>query len=253
MIRALIVDDEPQARSAVRRRLQAEEDVEVVGEADDGGRAVEAIRALEPDLVFLDVQMPHFDGFEVIKRVAEPPAAKIPLIIFVTAFDRYAIRAFETSALDYLLKPFTGSRFAQTLEKARISLQHHAAATTREKLLQLLRELDVDTPRTPVLRFTVRKGRQYSLIAAAEVDWFEASGNYVRLHSGHEKYLLRRTMKELMNDLDSENFARIHRSTIVNLNRVASIRPEADGRYTVQLDTGAELGLSATYRGRLLG
>ena len=278
VIRTMIIDDEPLAREGLRVRLSREEDIEIVGEADDGPSAVERILALQPDLVFLDVQIPGFDGFDVVARTA---ATYLPTIVFVTAYDRYALRAFEIHALDYLLKPIAHRRFQEALRRARHELDRRGLETSAaraerdgneedslsavaDRLRRLLddREAPGATPGKPLsgveapryaARFTVRDGEPYVLVRVADVDWAEASANYVRLHVGPRTYQMRTTMSDLERQLDPAQFTRIHRSAIVNLDRIREIRPEWHGEYEVALVTGATLRLSRGYRDRLLG
>jgi two-component system, LytTR family, response regulator len=275
VIRTVLVDDEPLAREGLRVRLSREEDVDIVGEADDGPSAVDTILSLRPDLVFLDVQIPGFDGFDVVARTA---ATHLPTIVFVTAYDRYALRAFEVHALDYLLKPIAHRRFQEALRRARHELDRRgretasADGTEAESLSavadRLRRMLDdresaasTSAPRAPTgvdspryaMRFTVRDGERYVLVRVADVDWAEASANYVRLHVGPKTFQMRTTMSELERQLDPGQFTRIHRSAIVNLDRIREIRPEWHGEYEVALVTGATLRLSRGYRDRLLG
>ena len=278
VIRTVIVDDEPLAREGLRVRLAREEDVEIVGEADDGPSAVETILSLRPDLVFLDVQIPGFDGFDVVARTA---STYLPTIVFVTAYDRYALRAFEVHALDYLLKPIAHRRFQEALRRARHELDRRGRETTAvdaerdgseaeslsavaDRLRRLLddREAAGTAPGKPLpgpespryaMRFTVRDGERYVLVRVADVDWAEASANYVRLHVGPRTFQMRTTMSVLERQLDPTQFTRIHRSAIVNLDRIREIRPEWHGEYEVALVTGATLRLSRGYRDRLLG
>jgi len=275
VIRTVLVDDEPLAREGLRVRLEREDDIEIVGEADDGQSAVDAILSLRPDLVFLDVQMPGFDGFEVVSRIA---STHLPTIVFVTAYDRYALRAFEVHALDYVLKPIAHRRFQEALRRARHELTRRerdavpsaegngardddSLAAVADRLRRLLDEREggsgspvvaIDGPRYAV-RFTVRDGDRYVLVRAADVDWAEASANYVRLHVGPRTYQMRTTMSDLERQLDPVQFTRIHRSAIVNLDRIREIRPEWHGEYEVALTTGTTLRLSRGYRDRLLG
>jgi two-component system LytT family response regulator len=278
VIRTVLVDDEPLAREGLRVRLGREEDIEIVGEAEDGQSAVDTIVSLRPDLVFLDVQIPGFDGFDVVSRIA---STHIPTIVFVTAYDRYALRAFEVHALDYLLKPIAHRRFQEALRRARHELdrrQRDASAkedgdgslddetliAVADRLRRLLDEREAAGGAASVLpapsdaaryavRFTVRDGERYVLVRVADVDWAEASANYVRLHVGPRTFQMRTTMSDLERHLDPVQFARIHRSAIVNLDRVREIRPEWHGEYEVALTTGATLRLSRGYRDRLLG
>jgi len=262
-IRTLVVDDEPLARQGLRVRLGREDDIDVIGEAEDGPSAVRTISALRPDLVFLDVQMPGFDGFEVLSRIA---ADYLPSVVFVTAYDRYALRAFGVHALDYLLKPIEHRRFQETLRRARASVVAGADAAAADRLRSLLeaREADSSPSTTAVpddatdsaarfpLRFTVRDGDRYILLRVSEIDWAEAAANYLRLHAAHRTFQIRMTMSELERKLDARQFARIHRSTMVNLDRIASIAPEFHGDYQVVLTNGITLRMSRGYKDRLL-
>ena len=277
MIRTVLVDDEPLAREGLRVRLGREEDIEIIGEASDGPSAVDTIVELRPDLVFLDVQIPGFDGFDVVSRIA---STHLPTIVFVTAFDRYALRAFEVHALDYLLKPIAHRRFQEALRRARHELTRRvpddthsrddvesmsdadALSIVADRLRRLLEERERAVPTTLgsvsngpryAVRFTVRDGERYVLVRVSDVDWAEASANYVRLHVGAKTFQMRTTMSELERQLDPGQFTRIHRSTIVNLDRIREIRPEWHGEYEVALTTGATLRLSRGYRDRLLG
>lgn len=275
VIRTLLVDDEPLAREGLRVRLAREDDIEIVGEAGDGPSAADAILSLRPDLVFLDVQIPGFDGFDVVARTA---STYLPTIVFVTAYDRYALKAFDVHALDYLLKPIAHRRFQEALRRARHELARRdrenaapvgadetdAMSAVAERLRRLLDDRDEsgrvvsaaspasDAPRYAT-RFTVRDGERYVLVRVSDVDWAEASANYVRLHVGQKTYQMRTTMSDLERHLDPAQFTRIHRSAIVNLDRVREIRPEWHGEYEVALVTGATLRLSRGYRDRLLG
>lgn len=237
MIRTLIVDDEPLARRAVRQPLAALGDFEVVGEAGHGAEAVAAIGALRPDLVFLDVQMPEMDGFGVIAAIG---VDAMPLTVFVTAFDAYAVRAFEAEALDYLLKPFDDRRFGRVLERVRRQL-----ATAKEqggRLRSMLSELG-DAP-----KLVARSHGSVRLVRLDEIDWIAAAGDYAEVHSNGRILLLNESMASLEARLPNEAFARIHRSAIVRLDRMAEIRPGAHGDGIVRLVCGAELRLSRRYR-----
>jgi len=236
-MRVLIVDDEPLACERIRTLLRGEPDVEIAGECHDGKSAVERIRRLVPDLIFLDVQMPEMNGFEVLQMLET-----VPPVIFVTAFDEFAVKAFEVHALDYLLKPFDRERFQKALARARHS-------DMAEKLRGLLAHLREHKPYLD--RLVVKTGGRVVFLAADEIDYVEAEGNYVRLHVGRESYLLRQTISNLDSQLDPAAFVRIHRSTIVNLSRVKELHPLFRGDFTVLLRDGRELLLSKTYRGRL--
>ncbi|MFN0119755.1 MAG: LytR/AlgR family response regulator transcription factor [Blastocatellia bacterium] len=247
-IQALIVDDEPVAREKIRRMLGAETDVEIIGECGNGAEALAAIRQCAPDLVFMDIQMPEMNGFEVL-RAMEPAA--VPAVIFVTAYDQYALRAFEVHALDYLLKPFSRDRFHRAVSHAREQIAHQRGAVALDnRLLSLLQDMR-GGPRFAA-RLLVRTAGRVYFLKTEEIDWIEAAGNYACLHAGGETHLLRETMKRLENRLDPERFPRIHRSTLVNIDRIREIQPLFNGDYTVILRNGAQLTLSRNYRERLL-
>ncbi len=238
--KALIVDDEPLARRNLRVLLKSDAQIELVKECGDGADAVASIRALAPDLVFLDVQMPELDGFAVLERLAGAP---LPLIIFVTAYDQYALRAFEVSALDYLLKPFSDERFRKALEQAKQQLAQQDASELGRKLLALLDTREAETPRY-LTRLMVKTTGRVLFIRVEELDWIEAYDNYVRLHTGGKAHLLRQTMNELEANLNPAQFARIHRSAIVNLDRIKELHPNSGGEHAVVLRDGTELKLS---------
>jgi two-component system LytT family response regulator len=245
-IRALVVDDEPLARERVLTLLQQEADVEIVGECSDGAQAVSAIQQHAPDLVFLDVQMPGCDGFEVIQNVGTD---RMPMVIFVTAYDQYALRAFEVHALDYLLKPFGKERFRATLRHAREGLERRRAGDLGRRLLALVHDVKPEPPR--VDRLVVKSGGRVFFLRTDEIDWIEAAGNYVRLHLGSENHLFRETMNRMESRLDSRRFARIHRSRIVNTERIKELQPWFNGDYVVILRDGTRLMLSRGYREKL--
>ena len=247
-IRALVVDDEPMARDRVLSLLQHEEDVEVVGECGDGTQAVTAIHNQAPDLVFLDVQMPGHNGFEVIEAVG---ADRMPTVIFVTAYDEYALRAFEVHALDYLLKPFGRDRFQQTLQHARAILERRRAGDLGRRLLALVNDIKTEPGPTRLDRLVVKSGGRVFFLRTDQIDWIEAAGNYVRLHLGSEAHLLRETMNSIEARLNPELFFRIHRSHIVNIERIKELQPWFNGEYVVILRTGAKLTLSRGYREKL--
>ncbi|HXE58342.1 MAG TPA: response regulator [Gemmatimonadales bacterium] len=252
MIRTLIVDDEPLAREGLRVRLELERDVEIVGEAADGPGAVEAIRRSLPDLVFLDVQMPGLDGFGVVAAVAEH---HLPAIVFVTAHDRYAIRAFEVHAMDYLLKPVAAPRLHEAVSRVRRDLERGERGDPGLAPLLAARErgqVDARGDRAHVDRWVVRDGERFLLLRAEEVEWIEAAANYVRFHARGTAFLMRGTMRALARSLDPRRFVRIHRSTIVNLDRVREIRREWHGDYDVVLTGGQRLRLGRRYRDSLL-
>jgi two-component system, LytTR family, response regulator len=239
------VDDEPLARERLASLLSAEQDIEVVRQCRDGEEAVNAIQQLSPDLVFLDVQMPALNGFEVIEAVGE----KMPLVIFVTAYDQHALRAFQVRALDYLLKPFDRERFQEALERARLHIQRDETGDLGRRLLALVKDLRRDQPKTD--RLVVKSGGRLFFLRTDEIDWIEASGNYVRLHVGTTSHLLRETMNSIEARLDPEKFFRIHRSRIVNMERIQEMQPWLNGEYAVVLRNGTRVTLSRGYREKL--
>ena len=243
----LVVDDEPLARERIRALLNHEPEVRIVGECASGRTAVKAIQEKRPDLVFLDVQMPGVDGFGVVEQIG---AGQMPAIVFVTAFDQYALKAFEVHALDYLLKPFDRERFQATLARARETIRLRIAGQSDQGMAALLESLAAR--RKHAERLLVKCGGKERLLPVEEVDWFEAAGNYVRIHTRGERLLLRETMANLELRLDPDQFARIHRSTIVNLRRVKELEPWFHGDYVVRLLDGRKLTLSRSHRSRLL-
>ncbi len=245
-IRTLIVDDEPLARQRLRDLLRAEPDVLVLGECGDGREAIDAIRREAPDLVFLDVQMPAPDGFGVVRAVG---AGRMPAVIFVTAYDRYALQAFEVRALDYLLKPFDRERFRKALGHARSQVERARAGELADRLAALLDEVR-PVPRA-VERLVVKAGGRVFFLRAAEIDWVEAAGNYLRLHVGADVHLLRETMNGLEARLGPDQFLRIHRSTLVNVDRIREVQPLFHGDHVVILQDGTELAMSRGYRKNL--
>jgi two-component system LytT family response regulator len=247
MIRTLIVDDEPLARERLRGLLAEEPEVEIVAECGDGCQAVLAIEELKPDLVFLDVQVPNLDGFHILERVGPD---RIPAVVFVTAYDQYALRAFDVRAVDYILKPFGRERFQKALEKARAQITREKSSDLSGQLVALLEKM-----RPPQVRFLKRvmikeSGRLF-LLSTADIDWVEASGNYVRLHVGATSHLLRETMNRLEGRLDPERFLRIHRCTIVNIERIKELQPWFHGDHIVILRDDRQLTMSASYREKL--
>jgi two-component system LytT family response regulator len=247
MIRALIVDDERMARKRIRTLLARDEDVEVVRECADGASAVAAIEELRPDLVFLDVQMPEVDGFGVVRALDVEP---MPLIVFVTAFDKYAIAAFEVNALDYLPKPFDRERFAQTMARVRRQLATSAGADgLRKRLAALLERLD--QPSGYATRLLIKSGGRITFLRCDEIDWIEAAGNYVKVHAGRDVHMLHEPLTSLAKRLDPARFARIHRSTVVNIDRIRELQPWFHGDAIALLRDGTKLNVSRTYRAAL--
>jgi len=247
-IRTLIVDDEPLARERIKRFLSDERDLELIGECSEGHAAVEAIRTLKPDLVFLDVQIPELDGFGVLNAVG---LAEMPAVIFVTAYDRYALQAFDVNALDYLLKPYNRERFRKAVERARALLSNGAKGELNERLLSLLENFKTE-PARHLERLMIKSSGRVFFLRTAELDWIEAEGNYLRLHVGRESHLVRETMNRLASKLDPDKFLRIHRSTLVNIERIKELQPLFSGDYVVILRDGKQLTLSRSYRDKLL-
>jgi two-component system, LytTR family, response regulator len=245
-IRTLIVDDEPLARERLAGLLAAEPDIEVLGQCRDGEEAVRAIVEQAPDLVFLDIEMPQMSGFEVIEAVG---GERMPLVIFVTAHDQHALRAFQVRALDYLLKPFDRDRFRDALQRARKQVDRQDDGEIGRRLLALVKDLRRDQPRTD--RLVVKSAGRLFFLRMDEIDWIEAAGNYVRLHVGPTSHLLRETMNAIEGRLDPEKFFRIHRSRIVNMERIQEMQPWLNGEYAVVLRTGTRLTLSRGYREKL--
>jgi two-component system LytT family response regulator len=257
-LRVLLVDDEPLARDSLRLILASDPQVEIVGECGDGASAVTAIRALSPDLVFLDVRMPELDGFGVVDAVGPE---RMPAVVFVTAYDEHAVRAFEVHALDYVLKPFDDDRLRAALSRAREHLALTRDGALSRRLAALLagapdasgsRAPDESAPARWLERLQVPVGDRIRLVRVEDVDWIEGAGNYVRVHSGREKHLVRATLAALERELDPRRFVRIHRSAIVNVDRVRELEPYTGGDYIAFLQDGRKLRVSRTYRERLL-
>ena len=245
MIRVVIADDEPLARKGLRLRLARHPELVVVGEAADGEEAVRLATGLTPDLMLLDVQMPRGNGFDVLRQLAD---VHVPAIIFVTAYDRYALDAFEVDAVDYLLKPFTEERFEDALARARRELARRDDDDAPPSFAALL---DRDGPHRT--RIAVRAGDRYILVPMDTIDWIAAAENYVEIHAAGRTYLHRTTIAGIEARLDPGRFTRIHRSTIVNVDRVAQIRSDAHGDFIVTLSDGTGLKMTRRYREALLG
>lgn len=259
--RVLIVDDEPPARRHLRRLLAGRTEIELVGEYGDGRSAVEGIEKARPDLVFLDIQMPELDGLEVVQAVGPE---RMPEVVFVTAYDAYALEAFAVNALDYLLKPFEDERFHQTLERALERLRQRRSEALCERLACLVEgrhlqrkeaamggsfDREASARDVPLRRLVVEKGGRLFLLPVVRITWIEAEGAYVRLHTGHGTHLIRDSLKRLEKVLDG--FVRVHRSSLVNAERVTELRPLFRGEYEVVLEDGTCLKLSRGYRDRL--
>ena len=249
-LRALIVDDEDLARTALVRLLKRERDVSLIGQCDDGESAVQTIRQAQPDIVFLDVQMPEMDGFQVVEAIG---AERMPVTIFVTAFDRYAIRAFDANAVDYLLKPFAPDRLTRALARAR---ERCLGKQDKEASQRLFSLLDSRLQSDYAQRLAVATGGRIVFVPVADIDWIEAEGNYARLHVSRKAFDVRETLQALMEKLDPREFIRIHRSTIVNARRIREVQPWFQGSHIVVLQSGEELRMSRYQRDavdRLLG
>jgi two-component system, LytTR family, response regulator len=249
-IRALIVDDEPLAREGILIRLEQAPDVEVIGECGNGQEAVTAIRREAPDLVFLDIQMPRLDGFGVIEAVG---VRQMPHVIFVTAYDEHALQAFEVSALDYLLKPIDGRRFFEALERARDRIRGKNLEAISAQLHKMMAALQAE--RKYLERLSIKSagksGGRITFLGVDEIDWIGAADNYVQVHAGRVSHLLHATMNSLENRLDPSKFLRIHRSTIVNVERIKELRPMFHGEYQVILKDGTQLTSGRGYRENL--
>lgn len=242
-IRTLIVDDMPLARQRLKRHLRKEPDITIVGESTNGAEAVAAIESIKPDLVFLDVQMPEMDGFQVVETVG---VGNMPAVIFVTAFDQFALRAFEVHAIDYLLKPFDEERLQRTLARARKIIQEPENENLDERMRKLLE--DFRSEPKYIKRLAVKNAGRTIYLHVDEIDWISAAGNYLELHIGKKTHLIRERLTALEPKLDAERFVRIHRSTLLNVERVKEVHPLFNGDQIVILKDGTELTLSRTYR-----
>jgi len=241
-IRALIVDDEPLARDRIREMLKEHPEIEVIGEARNGREAIDSIVNHHPDLVFLDVQMPDLDGFDVLQNL---DVEKLPLIIFVTAYDQHALRAFDVHAIDYLTKPFDRKRFAEAVDQAKVYMKGAKEPDTA-RILSMLQELRASD--RYLERFAIKNGEKVFFVRAEDVDAIEAQGNYVRLSLANSSHLLRDTLNNIESQINPRRFVRIHRRTIVNIDRVKEVQTWARGEYRVVLFTGAHYTLSRGYR-----
>jgi two-component system LytT family response regulator len=262
-LRVVIADDEPLARDCMRLALREQRDVEILAECADGPQTIAAIREHAPDIVFLDVQMPAMDGFEVIASVG---AEEFPAVVFVTAYDAHAIRAFEVHALDYVLKPFDDARILAALERARTRVNERRHGELGRRLAQLVRELpdeftSAGTPaqatsesaRAPLLRrFAIRDGDRVRFVAARDVEWIEADGNYVVLHANEQQHRVRGVLGRLVKQLDPRVFMRVHRSAIVNLEAIREVQPWFGGDYIAILRSGAKVRVSRMHAAQLL-
>ena len=259
-IRVMIVDDEPLALRGLKIRLAEFPEIEVIAEAGNGREAVKAIKQHQPDLVFLDIQMPGLDGFGVVRALIGAPA---PFFVFVTAYDKYAIEAFEANALDYLVKPVEEERLKDALHRAREAMKSRAAAQRESRLVELLASLsDDDRDRIKELisepgwtdkeryseRLSFKDGTKVVMLDADEIDWIDAAGDYMCIHAAGKTHIIRETMKTLQARLDPSRFQRVHRSAIVNVKKVKELHPHSNGEYFIILENGAELKLSRSYK-----
>jgi len=245
-IRALVVDDEPLARAMIREMLEGDSEVEIVGECVNGLEAVEAIKSSAPDIVFLDIQMPEIGGFDVLASL-DPNAH--PYVIFVTAYDQYAVRAFEVHALDYLLKPFDRERFEGAWQRAKAQIKLNRTSRRDQDIIALLEELKAG-PRY-LERLVIKNGGRVFFLHVQDVHCIEAEGNYVRVYDNQKGYLLRETISSLEEQLDPKQFLRIHRSAIVKIDRIKEMQPWFHGEYRIIMENGKQLALSRNYRSNL--
>ena len=247
-LRCVIVDDEALAREAVRNLAASDPHLEIAAECVDGAGAIREIERLRPDLLFLDVQMPEVDGFAVLQDL-KARDVPLPVTIFVTAYDSYALRAFEAHALDYLLKPVREERFSRAVEAARSRIAADRGAQVVDRLEEFLSRADLPARRAP--RLPIREKGRIAFLPVDEVEWIESEGNYVRLHLPRGSHLLREALSSIEAKLDPARFMRIHRSAIVNIERIQDLRPWFTGEYIVRMQSGKELTLTRTYRGNL--
>ncbi len=263
ILRTIIVDDEALARRGLKHRLNKVDDLAIVAEARNGREALKAIRELQPDLVFLDIQMPGMGGFEVL---AELQQENMPAIVFVTAFNEYAIKAFEANALDYLLKPIEDNRLHEALIRVRENLDQKHALKHKKSLLRLvsditgenvgsMRELSAkgvdNLKKKELAKLVIKDGGRTTLVPQDQIEWIDAAGDYMCVHAGGETHIMRKTMKELEAELDSDLLQRIHRSTIVNINQVTKLQSHINGEYFLTLQGGHIIKLSRTYKDKL--
>jgi two-component system, LytTR family, response regulator len=259
-LRTLLVDDEALSRRGLELRLRVANDIDIVGQCSNGREALDAIREQRPDLVFLDIQMPGLSGFDVL---AELQPHELPMIVFVTAYDRFAVQAFEARAIDYVLKPVDDERLAATLAHVRELTEQRTAAAERDQLVSLLAELrgsgeiGAGEPMASSVAdqspnwLPIRNGRETVRVPVQAIEWVDAAGDYLCIHADGNTHILRATMREMENLLDPRLFQRVHRSTIVNLTRVKSLRAHMNGEYFLRLEGGQELKLSRTYRDKV--
>lgn len=244
MIRTLIIDDVTLARQRLKRCLADDPEIEIVGECDNGEKAVADIRSLAPDLIFLDVQMPALDGFGVLDSLGND---RLPAVIFVTAYNEYAIQAFEVNALDYLLKPVDCERLAKAVKRAKSRLAQKTRDDDLDNRFRAMLE-DIKTGSKYIKRLTIKLTGRTILLPTDEIDWIETHGNYLKVHAGRESHLIRGTMQSLETKLNPEQFVRVHRSVIVNIEKIKEIYPRSNGDQDLVLQNGRQLMLSRNYR-----
>lgn len=242
-LKALIVDDEPPARKIIQRMIAELDGISAVGECANGREAIEAIVKHSPDILFLDIQMPELDGLGLVEAI-DP--ARLPAIVFVTAFDEYAVKAFELDAVDYLLKPFDHERFEAAVDRARRGLQGRLRVEQAERVLSTLGRIGRRSDR--IVRFVVKERGRMRIVKAADVNWIESCGNYVVLHIDGRQCIVRETMKNVDRRLDPETFTRIHRSAIVNIDRIKELQVQVSGELAAILECGTELPISRRFR-----
>jgi len=253
-IRTLIADDEPAARASIRALLGSDPEIQVVGEARDGASTLRNLQHEPPELLFLDVQMPGLDGFSVLKRLEAPERI---VVVFVTAYDEYALQAFDVHAVDYLLKPFDDARFRLALSRAKQEVRQRRLGIASDRLVALLESLGrrgneaAAAGERYLRRIAIKSGGRVTLLPVRDIDWIEAEGDYIRLHVGKVSHLLRETMRKIEAELDPARFVRIHRSTIVNIERITELHPYFKGEYEAVLLDGSRLKLSRGYKDRL--
>jgi two-component system, LytTR family, response regulator len=244
-IRTVVIDDERIAREKLRLLLESEPDIHVVAECRDGARGLEELSKEKPDLIFLDIQMPDLDGFDLLSRL---PQDRAPIVVFTTAYDQYAVRAFEARALDYLLKPFDKERLRATLERARLELRRRNEC---ELTSRVLARLSAGNPESRSERLIIKTQGRVIFLDFEQIDWVEAEANYVRINAGQESYVIRGSIGRVSEQLRDRNFVRIHRSTLVNISRIKELQPVNSAEYVVILRSGKELSCSRGYRGGL--
>jgi two-component system LytT family response regulator len=245
-IRCLVIDDEPLGRDRIKSLLRAIPDVELAGECETGAQAVQSIVELKPDLLFLDVQMPELDGFAVLAAL---DTDLVPAVVFVTAYDEYALKAFEVHAQDYLLKPVDADRFREAVQRVVARLHAERTSATNTRLLALLEQIERERPRAT--RLPVHSGERVFFVPVDEIDWLEAADNYVRIHAQGDTHLVRKTLQHMEQTLSPHAFVRVHRSAIVNVGRIREIQPWVGGEYVILLRDGSKVHTGRRYRARL--